>query len=112
MVSELNAASIGRHRSNFKRFFSFHLACCPTLRMAALTPGHLQAHDKLPVISRRRAQVIHLLALFKGKFKIALQSSSFKQGNYCSADDKASLFFPPLLLRIHKHGTDPGFMLP
>lgn len=55
---------------------------------AALTLVHLQAYDKLPVISKRD-QVINLLAIFKGNNKITLQSSSFKQGDYCSSEDKS-----------------------
>lgn len=93
--SELNVISTGRHRSKVTRFLKFQFSMLLSyIADAALTLVHLQAYDKLPVISRRRDQVINLLALFKGNNKITLQSSSFKQGDYCSAEDKSLSLLP------------------
>lgn len=70
MFSELNAVSIGRHGSKFfTRFFSFHSARGPTLQMAALTPIHLQAFYKLPIIIKKEGSSDSLSIIVQGEIK-------------------------------------------
>lgn len=99
MFSELNAVSIRRHRSNPTRFLTFQFSMLSYTADGILDPCSPPSIYMLNSLKYQEggAQVINLLSSFKGKFKIALQSRSFKQGNYCSSDNRMSVYCPPLI---------------